>query len=74
MIFLSARFVTGRARRRYAYAAKAAAATAVLLGVASTAQAVTGFQVQASSNVSGSDFDALNGVADTGFFDVAVGS
>jgi hypothetical protein len=74
MIFLSARFVTGRVRRRYAYAATAAAATAVLLGVASTAQAVTGFQVQASSNVSGSDFDELNGVADTGFFDVAVGS
>ncbi|MGO8889598.1 MAG: hypothetical protein ACLQB1_07805 [Streptosporangiaceae bacterium] len=49
-------------------------ATAVLLGMAATAQAATGFQVQASSNVSGSDFDELSGVADTGFFDVAVGS
>jgi hypothetical protein len=78
MIFLSARVVTGRARRRSAYAGTAVAtatvATAILLGMAATAQAVTGFQVQASANVSGSDFDQLNGVADTGFFDVAVGS
>jgi hypothetical protein len=38
MIFLSARTVTGRARRRTAYAGTAAVATAVLLGVAATAQ------------------------------------
>ncbi len=78
MIFLSTRAASsrgsGRGRRRSAYAGTAAAATAVLLGMAATAQAATGFQVQASSNVSGSDFDELNGVADTGFFDVAVGS
>jgi hypothetical protein len=51
-----------------------ALASAVVLGATSTASAVTGFQAQASGNVSGSDFDELNGVADTGFFDVAVGS
>jgi len=55
-------------------AGTAAFAAAVMLGVAATAQAAGGFQVQASANVSGSDFDQLNGVADTGFFDVAVGS
>ena len=64
----------GRAGRRLAFTGAAAFTTAVLLGMASSAQAVTGFVVQASGNVSGSDFDQLNGVADTGFFDVAVGS
>jgi hypothetical protein len=44
------------------------------IGTLALASAVTGFQAQASGNVSGSDFDELNGVADTGFFDVAVGS
>jgi hypothetical protein len=60
--------------RRVAFAGAAAATAAVLLGVAATAQAATGFQVQSSSNVAGSDFNQLNGVADTGHFDVAVGS
>jgi hypothetical protein len=64
----------GPAGRRFAFSGAAAAVVAVLLGIASTAQAVTGFQAQASGNVPGSDFDQLNGVADTGFFDVAVGS
>jgi hypothetical protein len=45
-----------------------------VLGLAGTAQAVTGFQAQASGNVPGSNFDQLNGAADTGFFDVAVGT
>jgi hypothetical protein len=62
MIFLSTRAASGRGRRRSAYAGTVAVATAVLLGMAATAQAATGFQVQASSNVSGSDFDELNGV------------
>ena len=74
MIFLSARVATRQGQATIRVRGTAAAATAVLLGMAATAQAATGFQVQASSNVSGSDFDELNGVADTGFFDVAVGS
>ena len=64
----------GQAGRRIALTGAAALVTAVLLGIASAAQAAGGFQAQASGNVSGSDFDELNGVADTGFFDVAVGT
>ena len=58
---------TGPVRRRSAFVGTAALAATVLLGVASMAQAVTGFQAQASSNVTGSNFNELDGVADTGF-------
>jgi hypothetical protein len=49
-------------------------AVAGLLGISATAQAVTGFQAQASSNVAGSDYNELDGVADLGATnDLAVG-
>ncbi len=49
-------------------------AVAGLLGISATAQAVTGFQAQASSNVTGSDYNELDGVADLGATnDLAVG-
>ena len=61
-------------RRRFASAGTAALAAAIVLGIASTAQAVTGFQAQASSNVTGSDYNELDGVTDIGATnDTAVG-
>jgi len=53
-------------RRRLVSAGTVALAAAVVLGIASTAQAVTGFQAQASSNVANSDFDELDGVTSIG--------
>ena len=61
-------------RRRFVSAGTAALAAAIVLGMASTAQAVTGFQAQASSNVTGSDYNELDGVTDIGATnDTAVG-
>jgi len=64
MVFFSARWF--RTRRRCAAAGTTALAAALVLGVAATAQAATGFQAQASSNVTGSDFDELDGVTSIG--------
>jgi hypothetical protein len=51
-----------------------ALAAAALLGLSATAQAATGFQAQASSNVTGSDYNELDGVTDIGATnDAAVG-
>ena len=52
----------------------AAVAATALLGISTAAQAATGFQAQGSSNVTGSDYNELDGVADIGATnDVAVG-
>ena len=52
----------------------AALAATALLGIGTAAQAATGFQAQGSSNVTGSDYNELDGVADIGATnDVAVG-
>ena len=60
--------------RRFASVGTVALGTAVLLGISATAQAVSGFQVQASSNVAGSDYNELDGVTDIGAVnDTAVG-